>query len=240
MLWSVLFLQAEVASRGQKINILELALGSDPIVQLTLAILLFFSIFSWTIILYKFFQIKKAHRSSGKFLETFENAPRLEEILTKRKGSEESPLYEIFLSGLRDILLIKQAKAKDPSYPAKLDLDHVRKRIQQSSDNETGRLEQFTPFLATTASACPFIGLFGTVWGILTAFWVLKEGSGSSSIQVVGPYIAEALIATAVGLAAAIPAVVFYNYFVTKIKALARDYEDFSLDLTRRIQHEYF
>ena len=108
------------------------------------------------------------------------------------------------------------------------------------SDNETGRLEQFTPFLATTASACPFIGLFGTVWGILTAFLVLKEGSGSSSIQVVGPYIAEALIATAVGLAAAIPAVVFYNYFVTKIKALARDYEDFSLDLTRRIQHEYF
>ncbi len=232
-------LQAAIPSSNESLNVLSLIMSSDPLVQFTLAVLIFFSIFSWTIILFKIFQIRNAKKSMGNFLVSFDASHKLEDLLTRKNSGEDSPTYEIFLAGIRDILSARQSKAKDPGYQIKVDLGLIRKRIQQSSDNETSKLESYTPFLATTASACPFIGLFGTVWGILTAFWVLK-GQGSSSIQVVGPYIAEALIATAVGLAAAIPAVMAYNYFVTKIRGLARDYDDFSLDLLRRIEHEYF
>src|SRR4030095_5951201 len=122
---------------------------------------------------------------------------------------------------------------------SKLNLEHIKKNVVRATSDEVAKLEQMTPFLATTASASPFIGLFGTVWGILTAFWAIGR-AGSTSLGTVGPYIAEALIATAVGLAAAIPAVIAYNYFVSKIKVLTKDIDDFGDDLVHRIEKEYF
>lgn len=227
------------STAGETMNVLSLILNSDPVVQATLALLIFFSIFSWAIILLKFFQIRGAKKKSAKFNDVFDNSQNLEDILNK-KSINNSPLYEILVAGLKDILLAKQQKAKDPTHRSHVSLDKIQKEVRRSSDQETSRLELLTPFLATTASASPFIGLFGTVWGILIAFWKIKDAAGTSTLQTVGPHIAEALIATAVGLAAAIPAVIFYNYFITKIKALARTYEDFSFDLLRRVEHEYF
>ena len=108
-----------------------------------------------------------------------------------------------------------------------------------TSEDEIAKIERYTPFLATTGSSAPYIGLFGTVWGILAAFWEIGK-AGTSSLAVVGPYIAEALIATAMGLGAAIPAVIFYNFFVVRIRAFERDVDNFSEDLMDRISREYF
>lgn len=220
-------------------SVLHLFFSSDPVVMVTLAVLVIFSIVSWSIIFYKFGQVKRARSSSEKFLQVFDKTPTLEEMLTKPAPRDGNPLYQIFSEGIADILRAKQAKARDPNARTQVILDHVKKNIWRAERTEMQKLEQLTPFLATTASASPFIGLFGTVWGILTAFLAIGQQK-SSSLAVVGPYIAEALIATAVGLAAAIPAVIAYNYFVNKIKGLSKELNDFSIDLENRIEKEFF
>lgn len=220
-------------------TVLHLVFSSDPVVKTTLLILVFFSVTSWAIIFYKFNQVKRAKRTSSKFLEVFDQSYSMQEVLTKTSPREGNPLYQIFSSGISDILRAQQMKAKDPTAKPRLNIDHIRKNIRRAEGDEMHKLEQLTSFLATTASASPFIGLFGTVWGILTAFWAIGQQK-SSSLAVVGPYISEALIATAVGLAAAIPAVIAYNYFVSKIRDLNKDLSDFSADLEHRIEKEFF
>jgi biopolymer transport protein TolQ len=220
-------------------SVLHLIFSSDPVVKVALLILVFFSVTSWAIIFFKYSQVKKAKKSSEKFLDTFEKSGSIEEVLTKSTPTEGNPLYQIFSYGISDILKLRQLKSKDPGTRANLNLEHIRKNIRRAESDEMSRLEQFTSFLATTASACPFIGLFGTVWGILTAFWQIGQQK-SSSLAVVGPYIAEALVATAIGLAAAIPAVIAYNYFVSRLKILGKDLNDFAIDLEHQIQREYF
>jgi len=220
-------------------TVLHLLFSSDPVVKVTLGILVLFSVISWAIIFYKSAQIKRAKRSAEKFMQEFDHTDSLEELLTKPARSEGNPLYQIFSSGINDIIRAKKQKAKDPTGKTFINLDHIRKNIWRAERTEMQKLEQLTPFLATTASASPFIGLFGTVWGILTAFWAIGQQK-TSSLAVVGPYIAEALIATAVGLAAAIPAVIAYNFFVSKIKVLSKDLNDFSMDLEHRIEKEFF
>ncbi len=227
-----------VADMGDT-SILKMVFSSGPVVQSVLFILIFFSIASWAIIFFKYLQLKRAKKSAAKFSQTFDNAYSIDEILTKPAPQDGNPLYNIFSSGMSDILRFKQIKAKDPNSNFDLRIDHIHRKIRQAQNDQTHRLEQLTPFLATTASACPFIGLFGTVWGILSAFFTIGQQK-TTSLAVVGPYIAEALVATAVGLAAAIPAVIAYNYFVTRIKALAKSLGDFSTDLEHRIEREYF
>lgn len=220
-------------------SVLGMILTSGPVVKFTLLVLVVFSVTSWAIIFFKYVQLKKAKKSSLKFMQTFDTSFSIEELLTKPAPQEGNPLYSIFSSGLSDILRFRQAKNKDPNFKGSLNLEHIHKTIRRSQNDETHKLEQLTPFLATTASAAPFIGLFGTVWGILTAFFTIGQQK-TTSLAVVGPYIAEALVATAVGLAAAIPAVIAYNYFVTRIRALAKELGDFSTDLENRIEREFF
>ncbi len=220
-------------------SVLHMVFSSDPLVKAVLLILIFFSITSWAIIFYKYAQVKRAKKSADKFSQAFDQTYTIEEMLTKTTPQEGNPLYVIFSSGIADILRAKQQKAKDPASRPAINLDHIRKNIRRAESDEMARLEQLTSFLATTASASPFIGLFGTVWGILTAFWAIGQQK-SSSLAVVGPYIAEALIATAVGLGAAIPAVIAYNYFVSKLKVLGKDLNDFAIDLEHRIEKEFF
>ncbi len=220
-------------------SVLHLVFSSDPVVKATLLILIIFSIVSWAIIFFKYIQVKKARNSSEKFLKFFDESGSLEELLTKPAPRDGNPLYQIFSSGIADIIRAKQVKTREPNSRPQVILEHIKKNIWKAERAEMQKLEQLTPFLATTASASPFIGLFGTVWGILTAFWAIGQQK-SSSLAVVGPYIAEALIATAVGLAAAIPAVIAYNYFVNKIKGLAKELNDFSIDLEHRIEKEFF
>ncbi len=220
-------------------SVLSMVISSGPVVKFTLILLIFFSITSWAIIFFKYMQLKRAKRTSGKFLQNFDATYSLEEMLTKPTTQDGNPLYSIFSAGFSDILRYRQARSKDPNFKGKLHLEHIHKNIRRSQNDETHKLEQLTPFLATTASAAPFIGLFGTVWGILTAFFTIGKEK-TTSLAVVGPYIAEALVATAVGLAAAIPAVIAYNYFVTRIRSLAKELGDFSTDLENRIEREYF
>lgn len=216
---------AESAEGG---HILSLIWQADIVVKLTLLILFVFSVVSWAIIIMKWRQLKQAKARVKQFLATFWQAKTLESLLT-RGSFPKSPTLNIFKTGIAS--LREQNGAKN--------LTFIERDVQRTASEEIEQLEYFVPFLATTASATPFIGLFGTVWGILNAFF--KIGSaGSSSLAVVGPHIAEALIATAVGLAAAIPAVIFYNFFVNKIRLLSRDIQQFSEDLDQRIEKEYF
>ncbi len=212
-------------------HIFQILWDSDPVVKLTLLILLGFSVGSWAIVVYKYKELKKWRSAAAHFFEAFWRAPSLEELLAKSAG-QENPLFNIFRTGISDVM----RKGKDSR---KVTLSLVQRRIENAISMEEERIERYIPFLATTGSVAPFIGLFGTVWGILAAFWKIGK-AGSSSLAVVGPYIAEALIATAVGLAAAIPAVIFYNIFVNQARSFLKDVNGFAEDLSQRIQQDYF
>ena len=236
----LLQMPSALAQNGEsKESIFNMILTSGPVVKFTLLVLVAFSITSWAIIFFKYVQLKKAKRTSKNFLQSYDSSFSLEEMLTRPAPQDGNPLYSIFSAGLSDILRFKQAKVKDPNSRVSLNIEHIQRSIRRSQSDETHKLEQLTPFLGTTASATPFIGLFGTVWGILTAFFTIGQEK-TTSLAVVGPYIAEALVATAVGLAAAIPAVIAYNYFVTRIKDLGQELGNFCIDLETRIEREFF
>ncbi len=216
------------ASTEEGSHILGLIWQADFIVQITLLILFVFSVVSWAIIIMKQRQLKSAKTRVQQFLGTFWQAKTLESLVT-RGSFPKSPTLNIFKTGIASL---REQNGSNKN------ITFIQKDIERTTSDEVEQLEYYVPFLATTASAAPFIGLFGTVWGILNAFF--KIGSaGSSSLAVVGPHIAEALIATAAGLAAAIPAYIFYNYFVNRIRQVSRELGQFSDDLSHRIQAEY-
>ena len=209
------------------INILKLVSDADFVVKLILLALLFFSVFSWAIIIFKRKMIKSAFRQSDKFLETFRKSKSLPDVSEAARKYKSSPLAIIFLAGFKE--LAYQTKSSVSNGWSGEKTDSLNRALLKASNGEVARLEKMMFFLATTGSVSPFIGLFGTVWGIMIAF----ERIGalrSASLQVVAPGIAEALIATAVGLFAAVPAVIAYNYFLGRIKDLISDMEDFSLE----------
>ncbi len=195
--------------------------------QLMMLSLSVFSVVSWAIIGSKHRQLKRANERSKKFFQLFWQAKSIDAIVSK--GSfRKSPAFNVFKTGV-DSLRENQSNSK---------MRVVTREIRRSAEDEIAQMEYGVSFLATTSTVCPFIGLFGTVWGILHAFWKIGR-TGASSIAIVGPYIAEALISTAAGLAAAIPAVIFYNYYVRKIRFLSKDLYDFADDLSERIDIEY-
>lgn len=209
-------------------SIISLVMHANTVVQLTLLLLVFFSVVSWAIIGSKHRQLKSAKSRSEKFYQLFWQAKSIDAIVSK--GSfRKSPAFNVFKTGVDTL--------RDNQNPQAATL--IEKEIRRSMEDEVSQMEYGVPFLATTGSAAPFIGLFGTVWGILNAFWKIGR-TGASSLAIVGPHIAEALIATAIGLAAAIPAVIFYNLYVNKIRLLSKDLHDFADDLVNRINREYF
>lgn len=217
----------------EKGHIFQILWGADPVVKLTLLILFGFSVASWAIIIFKHKELKKLRAASGRFFDSFWRVQSLEELLAKYAG-QENPLFNIFRQAAGDFL----RKTGDARRVKDTNADGVRRKIERATEEEIERIERYLPFLATTGSTTPFIGLFGTVWGILAAFWQIGR-AGSSSLAVVGPFIAEALIATAFGLAAAIPAVIFYNFFVNKTRTFSREINSFSADLAHRIEKDY-
>jgi biopolymer transport protein TolQ len=222
----------------EKGHIFQILWGSDPVVKLTLLILFAMSVACWAIIVYKHKELKRLRAASARFFDSFWRVPSLEEMLTKQMA--DSPLSNIFRQGVAEIFQKSHAsRGAESRRTADTNIEGVRRRIDRATEEEIERIERYLPFLATTGSSAPFIGLFGTVWGILAAFWQIGR-AGSSSLAVVGPYIAEALIATAFGLAAAIPAVVFYNFFVNRTRVFSREISSFSEDLAHRIEKDYF
>lgn len=209
-------------------HVLHLVWNADPMVKLTIFILLAFSVVSWAIIIAKYRQLKQSKARSLQFFQLFWDSKNLNDIGAKR-GSRKGPAYQIFEAAQESAVNNRTVARKDA----------LERDIRRAYSDEIEQLEYGVPFLATTASASPFIGLFGTVWGILNAFWKIGQ-TGASSLSVVGPHIAEALIATAIGLAAAIPAVIFYNMFVNQIRRNGKDLHDFTEVLIDRVEQESY
>jgi biopolymer transport protein TolQ len=218
-------------------DIVRLIADGSPLVKVVLLILLIFSAASWGIILYKFWTYRRAERQTSTFLGVFRKSSKFSEVQSVCPSLPESPLVGLFQSGYAE--LNSQLRTSQPADPQKppspagrptlKSLDAVDRALLRATTVELSKLESHVLFLATTASLTPFIGLFGTVWGIMSSFLSISA-SGSSSLQTVGPGIAEALIATAAGLFAAIPAVFFYNHFTNRVKHFSNEMDDFSLE----------
>lgn len=190
--------------------------------------LLGFSILSWAIILRKFRTFRAARNESLEFLKVFRQSKKLSEIRAFCRTLKESPLPEVFQSGYREIEN-QAAMVESPGKPRIRSLEAVRRALQIGASTELGRMEQWLVWLATTGSVTPFVGLFGTVWGIIDAFHGLAT-AGTATLHSVAPGIAEALITTAAGLFAAVPAVIAYNILLQRIKEFGTQMDDFALE----------
>jgi biopolymer transport protein TolQ len=220
-------------------DILGLVIRSSPLAKIVLISLLVFSALSWAIVFYKWWQYRRADRHSSSFVDIFRKSAKFSEVQAVCRTLNDSPLVGLFQAGYAELnLQLRQqthgagADARPQAgapRPTLKSLDAVDRALLRASAIELEKLERRVPFLATTASITPFIGLFGTVWGIMTAFQRIGA-AGATSLGVVAPGIAEALIATAAGLAAAIPAVFFYNQFTNRVKKFATEMDDFSLE----------
>lgn len=225
--------QAEVAANQ---NLLDLIWRSSLIAKLVLFSLLGFSVLSWGIIITKYLAFSRAEKQTNGFLALFRKSTRLAEVQSSCQTYRESPLAGVFLAGYQEI---DKQMQKTPDTPNSIkSVTAVGRALQRACISETTRLEKGVGWLASTASASPFIGLFGTVVGIIIAFEGLSL-STQASIQAVAPGIAEALIATAAGIAAAVPAALAYNHFLNKIKVLTSEMDDFSLEFLNLIERNF-
>ena len=216
---------------GRQESVLDMVVGSGPVVRAVLLILLAFSVGCWGIALAKSVEMRRARRQSERFIDIFWDAKNLATIQTASMDLKESPVAQVFRSGYQELQRLTKSKRGNPGGEEDTvelgGIENVQRAMHRARTQEVTRLERGLTFLATTASTAPFIGLFGTVWGIMTAFRGLSTTT-SSSIQAVAPGIAEALIATAVGLAAAIPAVVMYNRFSRQLRVLSAEMDTFA------------
>jgi len=213
------------------------------VVKLVLVVLIFFSVVSWAIIFFKLLQINRANGESDRFLDFFWKTKRFDAISSQLDRFGNSPLSVLFNEGYAELrrLLDKGGEQRDEPGVVSTDLggiDNIARALRRATTSEITRLEKYVTFLATTGSTAPFIGLFGTVWGIMNAFKGIGE-TGSASLAVVAPGIAEALIATAIGLVAAIPAVMADNHFQHKIKVLIASMDNFSTEFLNIVQRTF-
>lgn len=237
--WIYFVLQAPIGTEAEQVSILGLVTQAGPVVKAVLLLLLIMSVVSWAIIFSKYFVLKRATKSSEKFLELYGSTGNFGNLFTSTKHMG-GPIAEVFRAGYTEILKIRKSRssnaAQNPessSTPELIDtelgvVELVERALKRTMSSEISKLESSLTFLATTGSAAPFIGLFGTVWGIMGSFIGLAGSQGVPTLQAVAPGIAEALIATAVGLAAAIPAVIGYNYCLSRVKKIDVDMENFS------------
>ena len=226
-------------------SLFDMVVHAGFVVQLVLLLLLLFSVVSWAIILMKYFNIRKVRRENDIFLNAYMRGSKLSEIFPEAKKFRNSTLAEVFRSGYAELVKITRAvrgsaTGKDAAEAASPSLeiegiDNVERAMNRACGTETTKLETALGFLATTGSASPFIGLFGTVWGIMDTFKGIGA-RGSATLAIVAPGISEALIATAAGLAAAIPAVIFYNYYLNQIKGITLEMDHFALELLNIIE----
>lgn len=224
------YLAATRATEGS-----EMTAGSIIAWAIVVAVLLALvgmSLVSWAIIFQKIGRLRTATAQSNQFLDFFWASKRLDAVYEKSNAFRQSPVAEVFRAGYQELVKSSAAGAEGRKADA---ADNVARTLRRASAVEASALERNVTFLATTGSTGPFIGLFGTVVGILEAFNKLGSGAGAT-IDVVGPDIGAALISTAVGLAAAIPAVVAYNAFTNRIRVLTTEMETFSADFLNLVK----
>ncbi len=215
---------------------------AGAVVKFVMLLLLFFSITSWAIIFIKFRYIRKAFKESAEFTDIFWQCRNLADAFSKAKALRSSPVARIFItaymemarSDSKDAKKTEMKRVESTYFQA---VGSVKRTLNRSINVEVRRLVQLVPFLATAGNTAPFIGLFGTVWGIMNTFQGIGL-SGSASLAVVAPGISEALIATAAGLAVAIPSVIAYNYFTDRIRVLDSELQSFSSDVLNIMERD--
>jgi len=191
-----------------------------------LAILLIFSMACWYIIGFKWLYLRRAFNENESFLKVFEETRQLNLANDAATQRTRSPVAALYRAGYDELIRVKAAQGSDDAGG----IENIERALRRATSKQTTILESMVPFLATTGSTAPFIGLFGTVYGIMHAFLALSASHDTSTIDRVGPGIAEALFTTAVGLVAAVPAVIAYNYFVRQIRVLSTEMDIFAND----------
>jgi len=234
-----------------KLDIIHMISNAGTMVQFVMLLLLFFSIMSWAIILIKYRYIRKAFKESAEFTDFFWKSRDLSNAFAKAKQLHGSPLARIFRIGYVELKKTSQSAApqgppavqkpggsQSPALETRFTgTDNVQRALRRAITTEMTRMTQMVPFLATTGNTAPFIGLFGTVWGIMNSFHSIGQ-MGSANLAVVAPGISEALVATAAGLAAAIPAVIAFNFFMSKIRVVESELHSFSADFLNIIERD--
>lgn len=232
---------------SEKIDVIAMILNAGLMVQFVMLLLFLFSVASWAIILIKYSQIRKAYKESAFFVEYFWKSRDFSDAFARAKGLPFSPIARSFRVAYLELRKIyTQDSPSETTTDAKQisreeavkGFESVKRALHRSGNTESIRLAQMVPFLATTGNTAPFIGLFGTVWGIMNSFHSIAFQQGSSTIAAVAPGISEALVATAAGLAVAIPAVIAFNYFTQKIRIIESELDSFSSDFLNIIERE--
>ena len=234
-------------------DIIQILGNAGLMVRFVLLLLLFFSVTSWAIIIIKWRYLRRAFRESNLFIEYFWKSRDLASAYTRAKQLAGCPIARIFRIGYAELKKISQTgrssgrlgpngtgngpEARETIKRHISGADNVKRALRRAINTETTRMTQMVPFLATTGNTTPFIGLFGTVWGIMNSFHGIGQ-RGSASLAVVAPGISEALIATAAGLAVAIPAVIAFNYFTQKIKVVESEMISFSADFLNIVERD--
>jgi biopolymer transport protein TolQ len=224
----------------QDINIITMFWNAGPMVKLVMLLLLFFSVYSWFIVFRKQILYKKVRNETADFLDTFWSSKDLAEAYKYAESLDSCPEASIFRSGYMELQKIGRKGSSDEEATLEMQaagMANLKRILQKTVNLESSNLGQSLPFLATTGSATPFIGLFGTVWGIMTSFQEIGI-RGSASLAVVAPGISEALVATAAGLAVAIPAVIFYNYYSSQLADIESNMESFSSDFLNLVERD--
>ncbi len=227
-------------SSGETLDILPLIMNASGVVMGVLFLLISLSVVSWFIIGYKTRYFWLAGKQSSRFLDLFWQAKRLDAVYQECSQLRESPVAQMFKAGYVELtkLTQKRAEAGAGGLHDGDDLENIERSLRRAYTTEMTYLESLIPFLATTGSAAPFVGLFGTVWGIMNSFRSIGA-KGAANLSTVAPGIAEALIATAIGLVAAIPAVMAYNYLTRRVKVLSAEMESFSNDFLNLVKRHF-
>ncbi|TAN61264.1 protein TolQ [bacterium] len=210
--------------------------GAGPMVKLVLLVLLAFSIISWAIIIYKLILLRKMEKENAAFSTIFWDKRQFPQVYALSKGFKRSTLAALFNAVY--VELANSPKTPDKPRFNKDDIERLQRILKKSINAETARLEYAVTFLATAGNTAPFIGLFGTVWGIMSAFRNIGA-KGAANLATVAPGISEALVATAMGLAVAIPAVMGYNHILSKMNRITAEMDGFCADLVNIIEKYY-
>ena len=237
-----LLLQAGGAE--DKLDIVSLIVHASSVAKGTLALLALMSIVSWFVIGTKWLYLARAYKRSVNFVELFWRTQRLDDVWKSTENDPPSPVSEVFRAGFVELAKLRKRRTEaggDTAAPETHigDIESIERALSRARTMAVTEMENKVPFLATTASSAPFIGLFGTVWGIMNSFRNIGA-KGAANLATVAPGIAEALVATAIGLVAAIPAVMGYNYLSRRIRVISAEMETFTNDFLNIIRRRFF
>jgi biopolymer transport protein TolQ len=227
-----------------KLDIVSLIIHASSVAKGTLILLALMSIVSWFVIGTKWLYLARAYKRSVDFVELFWRTQRLDDVWKATENDPPSPVSEVFRAGFVELAKLRKRRTEaggDAAAPETHigDIESIERSLARARTMAVTEMENKVPFLATTASSAPFIGLFGTVWGIMNSFRNIGA-KGAANLATVAPGIAEALVATAIGLVAAIPAVMGYNYLSRRIRVISAEMETFTNDFLNIIRRRFF